>query len=118
MTTREILRNRLLYQSLSWPVFKTPADAVRHFGAVQAQDFFGSLWAVGQRVDGATEASVEAALNEGKIVRSWPMRGTIHLTAPEDLRWMLDLLAERAIAKSVKIYSDAGLTKKDFVKSR
>lgn len=112
------LRTRMYFQGLNHVAFETPADMVRHFGAVQAQDFLGSLWAIGQRVEKATEASVEAALNDGSIVRSWPMRGTIHYTAPEDLRWMLDLLAERAIAKSVKVQRDAGLTKKDFVKAR
>lgn len=118
MTTREILHARLHLQGLDAPPFKTPAEMVRHFGAVQAQDFFGSLWAVGQRVANATEQSVEAALNDGSIVRSWPMRGTIHYTAPKDLRWMLDLLSERAIAKSIPYQRDAGLTKKDFIKSR
>jgi len=118
MTIRELLRARLHFQGLESPVFKTPADMIRYFGAVQAQDFFGSLWAVGQRVAGATETTVEAALNEGKIVRSWPMRGTLHLTAPEDLRWMLDLLGPRAMAKSVSYQRGMGLTKKDFVKSR
>lgn len=118
MTIRELVRARMHLQGLELPVFKTPAEMVRFFGAVQAQDFFGSLWAVGQRVKNATEASVESALNDGSIVRSWPMRGTIHLTAPEDLRWMLDLLAERAIAKSVTYQRDTGLTKKDFIKSR
>lgn len=108
----------MYFQGLNHVAFGTPADMVRYFGAVQAQDFLGSLWAVGQRVTNATEASVEAALNDGSIVRSWPMRGTIHYTAPEDLRWMLDLLAERAIAKSVKVQKDVGLTKKDFVKAR
>jgi len=118
MTNGELLRARLHVQGLEKPVFKTPADMVRFFGAVQAQDFLGSLWAIGQRVENATENSVEAALNDRSIVRSWPMRGTIHYTAPEDLRWMLDLLADRAIAKAVKNQQDAGLTKKDFTKSR
>lgn len=118
MTTPNILKSRLHLQGLDTPQFRTPAEMVRHFGAVQAQDFFGSLWAVGQRLGNATEQSVEAALNDGSIVRSWPMRGTIHYTAPEDLRWMLDLLGERAIAKSLPYQRDAGLTKKDFTKSR
>lgn len=118
MTSRELLRMRLYYQGLNHTAFETPADMVRYFGAVQAQDFFGSLWAVGQRVENATEASVEAALNDRTIVRSWPMRGTIHYTAPQDLRWMLDLLAERAIAKAAPYQRDVKLTKKDFVKSR
>ena len=118
MTTREVLQTRLHLQGLDTPRFRTPAEMVRYFGAVQAQDFFGSLWAVGQRVMNATEQSVEAALNDGTIVRSWPMRGTIHYTAPGDLRWMLDLLGERAIAKSALNQRNVGLTRKDFTKSR
>jgi hypothetical protein len=118
MTSPEVLQARLHLQGLDTPRFRTPAEMVRYFGAVQAQDFFGSLWAVGQRVQNATEKTVEAALNDGSIVRSWPMRGTIHYTAPEDLRWMLDLLSERAIAKSIPYQRNVGLTKKDFVKSR
>ena len=74
MITREVLQTRLHLQGLDTPRFRTPAEMVRYFGAVQAQDFFGSLWAVGQRVMNATEQSVEAALNDGTIVRSWPMR--------------------------------------------
>ena len=38
------------------------ATAVAHFGAVQAQDYRGALWGMGQRIAGATEASLEAAL--------------------------------------------------------
>ena len=118
MMSGELLRTRLHLQGLDTPRFNTPAEMVRHFGAVQAQDLLGSLWAVGQRVKHANEQAVEAALNDGSIVRSWPMRGTLHLTAPEDLRWMLDLLSERAIAMSAPYQRDVGLTKKDFVKSR
>lgn len=118
MTPKELLRTRLHFQKLDNPNFKTPADMVRYFGAVQAQDFLGSLWAVGQRLENATEAAVEEALNKGKIVRSWPMRGTLHFTAPEDLKWMLDLLGERAIAKSIYYQKEAGLTEDDFKKSR
>ena len=43
-----------------------PADVVRWFGAVQAQDFAGALWALGQRLDGRrTEADVLAAFDAG-----------------------------------------------------
>ena len=118
MVTRDLLRLRLQIQRLERSRFATPADMVRFFGAVQAQDFFGSLWAVGRRVNGATETSVEAALNDKSIVRSWPMRGTIHYTAPEDLRWMLDLLAPRAIARSATHQRAVNLTEKDFTRAR
>ncbi|HMJ70869.1 MAG TPA: winged helix DNA-binding domain-containing protein [Cyclobacteriaceae bacterium] len=118
MNDRELLRTRLYFHKLDEPGFASPAETVRYFGAVQAQDYLGALWAVGQRTIGATEQSVEAALSDRSIVRSWPMRGTLHFTAPEDLRWMLDLLAERIFAKSATIQRDAGLTKKDLIKSR
>jgi hypothetical protein len=67
-------------------------------GAVQAQDYLCSLWAVGLRMRQATARIVEQALAERTIVRTWPMRGTLHFVAPEDARWMLKLMATRIIA--------------------
>jgi hypothetical protein len=118
MNTRDLLRTRIQLQRLDEPVFKTPADTVRYFGAVQAQDYLGSLWAVGQRTSDSTESSVEAALADRSIVRSWPMRGTIHYTVPGDLRWMLDLLGDRIIKKSMYNRLQAGVTKNDLVKGQ
>ena len=83
---------RLRTQRLIGPGFATPVDAVRWFGAVQAQDYAGALWALGLRTTGATEASVEQAIAERTIVRSWPLRGTLHFAAADDLRWMLQRL--------------------------
>jgi len=73
---------------------------VEALGAVQAQDPVASLWAVGIRTRAATEASVERAIANREIVRTWPMRGTLHLVAAEDVRWMLELLTPRVIAAS------------------
>ena len=55
-------------------------------GAMQAQDYTGALWSIGLRMPNATEAEVERAIKERKIVRSWPMRGTLHFVAATDLR--------------------------------
>src|SRR5262245_3776366 len=79
-----------------------PSAAVRWFGAVQAQDYLGSLWAIGLRTRDATEASVERAIAERSIVRTWPMRGTLHLVAAEDVRWMLNLCAPRTLARNAQ----------------
>ena len=76
------------------------ADAVRWMTAMQAQDLQAAMWAVGVRVPGCGLTSVRSALDTGAVVRSWPMRGTLHLVAPEDLRWMLGLTAER-LTKSI-----------------
>jgi Winged helix DNA-binding domain len=67
-------------------------------GAMQAQDYQQALWAVGLRMRAPTLAAVEASLASGKIVRTWPLRGTLHFAAAENVRWMLELLAPRRLA--------------------
>jgi hypothetical protein len=89
-------------QRIGHKPFASPAATVRWFGAVQAQDYLGSLWAVGLRTRAATEASVERALAERSIVRTWPLRGTLHFVAAEDARWMLNLCAPRTLARSAR----------------
>jgi hypothetical protein len=76
-----------------------PHDVVAHFGAIQAQDYLGMLWAVGVRSRVAAQSDVEGAIAERRIVRCWPMRGTLHVVAAEDVRWMLELLAPRVLAR-------------------
>jgi hypothetical protein len=66
---------------------------------VQAQDYLGSLWGIGLRVPGHTEADVEAAEARRAIVRTWPMRGTLHFVAAADARWMTRLLAPRVLER-------------------
>jgi hypothetical protein len=95
---KEIVRRRLGAQHLATTALATPADMVGWFGAVQAQDYLGALWAVGLRLTDAHERDVERALADRSIVRSWPMRGTLHFLAGPDARWMIELLAPRAAA--------------------
>jgi hypothetical protein len=71
---------------------------VEHHLAMQAQDWRASCWAIGSRLDGdATLAHVHAAYDEGAIVRSWPMRGTVHAMPARDLPWLLELAGTRAL---------------------
>lgn len=107
---REITRLRLRAQALSQSPFSTAADAVRWMLAIQAQDIGSGRWSVGARAPGLTEADVTRALADGQIVRSWPMRGTLHLTAPEDLGWMLAISRRRQAAWSQKRRDELGLT--------
>lgn len=94
-----LLRHRFAAQYLSTGKAESPHAAVRRLLAVQAQDYHAALWAVGLRTSGATAATVEQALSERRIVRTWPMRGTLHLVAAEDVRWLQGLLAPRALAR-------------------
>jgi hypothetical protein len=99
MKTADILRLRLECQGLARARFRKPEDVVGWFGAVQAQDYLGSLWALGLRMRRATESMVEAAEARRAIVRTWPMRGTLHFVAAGDARWLTRLLAPRVIAR-------------------
>ena len=99
MNTSDVLRQRLDNHKLSTATFKQPADVVRWFGAVQAQDFNAAKWALGLRMKAATDALVEAAFNEGKILRTHLLRPTWHFVTPEDIRWLLALTAPRVNLK-------------------
>jgi hypothetical protein len=97
VTPRIIGRLRLASQGLLGKGFAGVPEAVRGMTALQAQDLQAALWAVGLRVPGAGLSDVRAALNAGTVVRSWPMRGTLHLLAPEDLRWILNITTPRLV---------------------
>src|SRR4051812_31069758 len=118
MTTPEIARLRLRNQCLGASCFKNPADAVRWFGAVQAQDYLGSLWALGLRLPGQQEVEIERSVADRSIIRTWPLRGTLHFVAAEDVRWMLGLLGARTIARAAGRYRQLGLDEATFAKSR
>ncbi len=80
---------------------RRPADVagvVRWFGAMQSQDLASGLWSLGIRLPALTQAGVEAALERREALRTWPMRGTMHLVPPRDARWMLALMGERPLA--------------------
>ena len=100
MTSLDIAHLRLHSQHIVGTPCETPADVVGALGAVQAQDYLGSLWAVGLRMRDATEAAIEAAIAARTIIRTWPMRGTLHFVATADVRWMLKLMTPRVIAGS------------------
>ena len=70
-------------------------DAVTHLAAVQAQDFTAAKWSLGLRVKKSTNADIERAFNDGRILRIHVMRPTWHFVMPEDIRWMLELTAPR-----------------------
>ncbi len=100
LTTREVgwlPFERLARLGVSRPIDAAPEVIVRHSLAMQAQDYAGAKWSIGLRSTSLTDAAVEEAIASGAIVRTWPMRGTLHFLASEDVRWMLALLAPRAI---------------------
>jgi hypothetical protein len=99
--------------------FKRVAQAVRWMGAVQAQEYTHARWAAGSRftADAAvTDAAMGQALASRKVVRSWVLRGTLHLVAAADLRWMLALAAPALLTRTAAAYREAGLDEAAFRK--
>ena len=114
----DIADRRLRNQRIAGAGFKRPGEVVAWLGAVQAQDYLGALWALGLRMKTAKEETVEQAIAERAIVRTWPMRGTLHFVAPADVRWMLALMAPRVIAGRPARYRQLELDQAVFDKSR
>lgn len=57
-----------------------------------------------------TQADIHQATIDRKILRTWPMRGTVHFVPPADAKWMLDLTGVRALAGAVRRRAQLGLT--------
>ncbi|WBM80489.1 winged helix DNA-binding domain-containing protein [Cryobacterium breve] len=110
----DVLRLRLVSHGLSAPAPEStaltgPLAVVERMLAVQAQDLPAATWALGVRSPGTVAADVTAALDAGSIVRSYPMRGTLHLVPATDVRWMLDLTATRVVASMATRQRQLGL---------
>jgi hypothetical protein len=92
---------------------------VARLGALQAQDYPGAKWSLGLRCrPGITEADVERAIADRQIVRTWPMRGTLHFVAAADVRWMLELLTPRVLAGSAARQQHLGLDDAVFARCK
>ena len=115
---RIVGRLRLASQRLVGEAAATAPDLVRWMTAMQAQDLQAALWAVGVRVPAAGLSDVRAAIDAGTVARSWPMRGTLHLVAPEDLGWMLELTAERLTRSIAGRHRQLEITWADIEKAR
>jgi hypothetical protein len=116
--TANIAARRLRNQGIAGTGFDRPGAVVAWMGAVQAQDYLGALWALGIRTQGAREEAIEQAIADRTVVRTWPMRGTLHFVAPADIRWMLALLTPRVIAGQRGRHRQLGLDQADFDRSR
>ncbi len=96
-----ISRIRLVSHRLSMSDLHTPHDVISRMGMLQAQDYSMAKWAIGIRIPGYKDKTVEDSFNRGEILRTHVMRPTWHFVSPENIRWMLKLSASR-IKNSVK----------------
>jgi hypothetical protein len=112
-----IRHERLSKQHLLTPGHKDPVDVLKSLVAVQAQDYYGAKWALGQRTIACTDTVVEQAFTAGRILRLHIMRPTWHFVAAEDIRWLLALTAPRVNAVSAYYFRKSELDQKTINKT-
>jgi hypothetical protein len=105
----DLRRRRLRNQCLVAPARATVAEMVGRFGAMQSQEYPGAKWSVGQRVAGAGDAAVQAALDDGTVLRTHVLRPTWHFVLPADIVWLQRLTAPRVHAFSAYYYRQTGV---------
>ena len=71
----------------------TTADVVRRLCGVQAQVGSTAELAVRVRRTASKPGDVARALSQGRLIKTWAMRGTLHLLTPEDGGAFLSLIA-------------------------
>src|SRR5437762_4158184 len=71
----------------------TAADVVRRLCGVQAQVASTAELAVRVRRTTSRPGDVARALAQGRLIKTWAMRGTLHLLTPEDAGAFLSLIA-------------------------
>ena len=87
-----------------------PVEIVSHLIGVQAQIPSAAALAIRVRTVGVRAADVHrAAAPSGPLVRTWLMRGTLHLAAAADLDWLLGILAPNVLRTSQRRYAELGL---------
>lgn len=96
-----------------------PTDVVRRAVAFQGQDLPSVLRAIALRSrPGTTIADVVHEFDEGRLVRSWPMRGTLFATTPEHLATLLHFTAERIHRATVRHREQRGLDSQLITRAR
>ena len=127
MDADEVVRRRLYAQRLRGHGLGSPADAVRHLLAVQAQEFPYARWSLAQRTGGLgtsdaassygdpaaahspSAMDVEQAVSDGHILRTHILRPTWHFVHREDLRWLTALSAPRLHQGNAGMYRQTGI---------
>jgi hypothetical protein len=107
----DALALRMRAQGLAGSPAGDVAGAVRRAAGLQAQDTVAARLAVRARSGGLDEAAVVRAGNTDRtVVRSWLMRGTLHMVPSEDLRWLTALLGPSVLSGGRRRRDQLGLT--------
>lgn len=102
---------------LAGPRLETPEDVVGWLGAVQSQEYGLAKWSVGARATGISDAALDQAMADGRILRTHVLRPTWHFVLPRDIRWLLQVTAPRVHALNAHMYRQVGMDEAERDKS-
>jgi hypothetical protein len=108
---RNLLRERIARHGFADRPGASPVGATALTTALQAQDNLASRLGIRARAAGITDADVRHAIEVDRtIVRTWLMRGTIHLVDARDLRWLVGVIGPVVARKFRTRWRQLGLT--------
>jgi hypothetical protein len=105
-----LLALRMAAQWLATRPGTSTAEVAAHCAGLQAQDTAAVRLAVRARSATLTAADVRSASASGDVVRTWLMRGTLHLVPSEDAGWLLSIFGPRNAAGGARRRRELGLT--------
>ncbi len=113
----DLVALRQRHHQLSAPATDV-VSAAQRMCATQAQEFWGGRYALAVRTIGQVlRSDVDAAFNSRALVRSWPMRGTLHVSAAQDLRWILSVTATRVLNQLGPRHRELEITEPDLART-
>jgi hypothetical protein len=109
LTGSEVVRWRAASSLILRRESDAPSAVGRLFG-LQAQDILAMHLAVRARAGGCSQRDVVAAIDAPPIlVRTWAMRGTLHLGTAADARWLTQLLGPRLQLSTTRRRRELGI---------
>lgn len=117
MSVTDVRRARLVAQCLVGTGFPGPVEAVSAFAAMQGQDLPGVLASAALRSTGSLDDVFEA-LADGRLVRGYPMRGTVFLMPGNDVRWITELSAGPSLRAAAARRHQLGLDEEQLTRAR
>ena len=93
LTWPHVLAWRMRRQMLDPVGNASVAEVVRRLCGVQAQVASSAELAVRVRRTSSRSGEVARALSDGRLIKTWAMRGTLHLLTPKDAGALLSLMA-------------------------
>ena len=114
MNRKELAHWRMRTHRLWTAPLARPAEVVRWFGAMQAQEFVPAKWAIAQRCGRADDDQIERLYATGEILRTHLIRPTWHFVHRDDIRWVIEATKYRVHQINGTYYRQCGVDDDTF----